>query len=212
MTIPDTKLGHVEREILTPMTDDGVYYILEPTLCQDHGPNYKEKIYNDIRLNYKQDKNKGIIHNYSEAKCIINIPHVIVEKKRKRRTAVRQTQRTPQELSIGASTADRQKSPYRKKDTTQSERNTLINVQDESVQQQHISIQSPTNIVKTGGDDHQLQTPLKNNFDQTAFASPNNPNFTVDPDVQNKFEEMRSYTDNCESIMNEEDEIEQLLQ
>lgn len=50
---PDEKLVGAEREILTPMTEDGRHYILEPTLSQDHGPNYKEKIYNDVRLNYK---------------------------------------------------------------------------------------------------------------------------------------------------------------
>ena len=67
----------MEREVKTPKTHDGVYYVLQPTLSQDHGPNHKEKIYNDIRLNYKINTTKNRVFNFAEAKCIINIPHVV---------------------------------------------------------------------------------------------------------------------------------------
>ena len=78
------------------MTDDGIYYVLEPTLSQDHGPNHKEKIYNDIRLNYKKDGIKNKVFNFAEAKCIINIPHIvrIQNKKRRRRRVYLDSQAT----------------------------------------------------------------------------------------------------------------------
>ena len=47
------------------MTPDGKYYVLEPTLSLDHGPNYKEKVYNDIRLKYVKDPRTNKILNYS---------------------------------------------------------------------------------------------------------------------------------------------------
>ena len=71
------RLRPIEREVKTPKTSDGVYYVLQPTLSQDHGPNHKEKIYNDIRLNYKKDNTKNRVFNFAEAKCIINIPHIV---------------------------------------------------------------------------------------------------------------------------------------
>ena len=43
----------------------------------DNGPNYKEKIYNDIRLKYAVDKRTNKFLNYAEAKCVIEIPKVI---------------------------------------------------------------------------------------------------------------------------------------
>ena len=106
------KLVAAERQILTPMTPDGVYYILEPTLSQDHGPNYKEKIYNDIRLNYKQDKSKKKVFNFAEAKCLINIPLFVKPEKRKRKRTKAQL-----DTSIMQSTArhsSKRNSPGRK--------------------------------------------------------------------------------------------------
>jgi len=86
---PPGTLAVVEREVKTPKTADGAYFVLEPTLSQDHGPNHKEKIYNDIRLNYKKDSTKNRVFNFAEAKCIINIPHVerIENKKRRKKRA-----------------------------------------------------------------------------------------------------------------------------
>jgi len=67
------------------MTDDGKYYMLEPTLSLDHGPNYKEKIYNEIRLGYAKDPRSSKFLNFAETKCVVEIPKMVDIRKKKRK-------------------------------------------------------------------------------------------------------------------------------
>ena len=69
----------------TAMTEDGKYYQLEPTLSLDHGPNYKEKIYNKVRLGYAKDPRSSRFLNYAETKCVVDIPKMVSIKKLKRK-------------------------------------------------------------------------------------------------------------------------------
>lgn len=69
-------------ETRTKKTTDGKYYILEPTLTLDTGPNYKEKIYNDINLKYAYDPKTKEYLNYAECKCVVEIPHIVEPMKR----------------------------------------------------------------------------------------------------------------------------------
>lgn len=62
---------------MTKKTQDKKYYILDPTLQKDHGPNYKIKIYNDIRLSYAYDPRSREYLNYAEAKCVLDIPLIV---------------------------------------------------------------------------------------------------------------------------------------
>lgn len=60
------------------MTSDKKYYILEPTLSLDNGPNCKAKVYNEVRLMY--GKGPANAHgerrllDHAEAKCLVEIP------------------------------------------------------------------------------------------------------------------------------------------
>ena len=68
----------LQTTISTKMTSDRKYYVLEPTLSLDNGPNCKAKVYNEVRLMYgKGDANaygERRLLNYAEAKCLVEIP------------------------------------------------------------------------------------------------------------------------------------------
>ena len=64
-------------ETNTRKTEDGKYYLLEPTLTADNGPDYKTKVYNDIDLEYAYDPRTKEYLNYAEAKCAISIPCIV---------------------------------------------------------------------------------------------------------------------------------------
>ena len=64
-------------ETYTKKTEDGKYFLLEPTLTVDNGPNYKEKVYNDVNLKYAYDPRTKDYLNYAEAKCVMSIPYIV---------------------------------------------------------------------------------------------------------------------------------------
>jgi hypothetical protein len=65
------------------MTDDGKYFILDPTISPDHGPNCKSKVYNVVRLKYARGPQNELL-DYAEAQCVIEIPRIITILKKKK--------------------------------------------------------------------------------------------------------------------------------
>ena len=131
----------------TPMTEDGKYYQLEPTLSLDHGPNYKEKIYNEVRLGYAKDPRSQRTLNYAETKCVVDIPKIIniTQKKKRERKKVTVEDNKDLNESIdgdvysksrssrgGQSAKSRKESARSRKETSRSVRGNLLNIQDQN--------------------------------------------------------------------------------
>ena len=61
----------VDEKLNTRKSPDGQYWILDPTLSLDNGPNCKDKVYNQVRLEYLQNDGGEPI---AETRCYVEIP------------------------------------------------------------------------------------------------------------------------------------------
>ena len=59
------------------------YVVLEPTLSLVHGPNIKEKIYNDVSLKYARSTKTNKLLDYAQVQCVVEIPKIVQPKKKK---------------------------------------------------------------------------------------------------------------------------------
>lgn len=83
----------LQTTISTKMTADKKYYVLEPTLSLDNGPNCKAKVYNEVRLLYGKEAASTFSYgdrqllDYAEAKCLVEIPVIRLPEAAQRRHA-----------------------------------------------------------------------------------------------------------------------------